>query len=86
MMVAVPADAPYIIPDKEPAVATEGLLLAQVPPVVVSVNVVDMPEHILVVVVVMGNMELVTATGVVTWQPVLLAVNVMTDEPTLTPV
>jgi hypothetical protein len=40
---------------------------------------VDRPEQILVAVVVMGKMELVTATVVVTWQPVLLAVNVMTD-------
>ena len=67
------------MPVEEPAVATEGLLLAQVPPAVVSVNMVDRPEQILVAVVVMGKMELVTATVVVTWQPVLLAVNVMTD-------
>ena len=82
----MPAAAPYIIPDIEPAVATEGLLLAQVPPAVVSVNMVDMPEQILVAVVVMGKMELVTATVVATWQPVLAAVNVITDDPTLTPV
>jgi hypothetical protein len=86
VIVAVPAAAPYIMPDKEPAVATEGLLLAQMPPAVVSVNVVDRPEQILVVVVVIGNIELVTETVVVTGQPVLAAVNVITDEPTLTPI
>ena len=55
------------------------------PPVVVSVNVMDVPEQMLVVVVVMGNVELVTETVVVTWQPVV-AVNVTAEDPVVTPV
>lgn len=45
----VPAPIPVTTPVDKPTVATAGLLLTQVPPVVVSLNVVLVPVHITVV-------------------------------------
>ena len=48
-MVAVPAPTPLTMPEEEPTVARNVLLLAQVPPVVASVSVVADPGQIVVV-------------------------------------
>jgi hypothetical protein len=42
-MVAAPADAPYKTPEVRPMDAVAGMLLAQVPPDVVSASVDELP-------------------------------------------
>ena len=46
MIIAVPADTPVSTPDELPIVATDSVPLVHVPPVIVSVNVIDIPTHI----------------------------------------
>jgi hypothetical protein len=67
--VAVPTEMPETVPLVAPAVATEVLLLLQVPPVVASLKTVDAPTHIIVVPVI-GNGLGPTVTVVVTMHPV----------------
>ena len=45
MIVAVPAATPFTIPEPAPAVATDPLLLLQVPPETASANVTADPTH-----------------------------------------
>ena len=45
MIVVVPANTPVTIPVEEPIVATVGVLLLHVPPVVASLNVVVEPSQ-----------------------------------------
>ena len=52
----VPIETPVTTPDNEPIVATNGLRLLQVPPVVVFVSVDVVPMHT-VVIPLMGLME-----------------------------
>ena len=49
LIVEVPAATPVTMPEEEPMVATEVLLLVHVPPLVASVSVVVWPVHTLVV-------------------------------------
>lgn len=46
-MITVPFDTPHITPLELPIVATAGLLLLHVPPVLVLVSVVQSPLHTL---------------------------------------
>jgi hypothetical protein len=68
-MIAVPADTPEIIPELEPAVATELLLLLHVPPVVASDKVMEWPVQIMEGPV-MADGEARTKTTVEVEQPV----------------
>ena len=64
-MVDVPADTPVTIPDAEPIVATAGVLLLQVPPVVVLDNVVVAPIHVVSVPVIGEEIAELTVTTLV---------------------
>jgi hypothetical protein len=44
-MVATPADTPETIPEDDPTVATDGVLLDHRPPLMVSVNVIVEPTQ-----------------------------------------
>ena len=70
VMVAVPA----LIPNTNPpdTVATDVLLLLQVPPAVASANVVLLPVQIVLVPVIAAMGFAFTVTGCVTEQPALL--------------
>jgi hypothetical protein len=67
-MVAVPADIPVTTPVVAPMVAIAGLLLLQVAPTVVVLNVVVLPTHTLVVPVI-GPGNGLTVTVAVVMQP-----------------
>jgi hypothetical protein len=75
---------PVMTPVAEPAVAMMGLLLLQVPPLVISVSVMDDPIHN-VDEPVMAEGGVFTVTVVLAKQPAVL-VNVMTDVPAVPPV
>ena len=45
MIVVVPTVIPEATPEEEPMVATAGVLLLQIPPVVASVSVITVPVH-----------------------------------------
>ena len=64
-MVDVPADTPVTIPDAEPIVATAGVLLLQVPPVVVLESVVVAPMHVVSVPVIGEEIAELTVTTLV---------------------
>ncbi len=64
-MVEVPAATPVTIPDAEPIVATAGVLLLQVPPVVVLDNVVVAPMHVVSVPVIGDEIAELTVTTLV---------------------
>ena len=69
-MVEVPADTPVTMPLAEPIVATAGVLLLQVPPVVVLERVVVAPMHVVSVPVIGEEIaELTVTTLVATAQP-----------------
>ena len=84
--VAVPAETPVTTPVLV-TVATAGLLLVQVPPLV-GESVVVAPTHILVVPVILTNGMALTVTGKVgaEIQPVTEFVNVNVADPAATPV
>jgi hypothetical protein len=64
----VPNDEPAITPVAEPADATTGLLLVQVPPVTASLNVVVVPIHTIDEPVIAGGSAL-TVIVLVTLHP-----------------
>lgn len=69
MIIAVPAVIPVVIPEVIPTVATDVLLLLQVPPVTASVNVDEEPAHMVVIpLIAVGAWSIVTI--VVEIQPV----------------
>ena len=61
-MVEVPADTPVTTPVDEPIVATAGVLLLQVPPVVLLVNVVIAPIQVVSVPVIGEDIAEFTVT------------------------
>jgi hypothetical protein len=60
---------PVTTPLPEPTVASDGLLLTQLPPVVASVSVVVKPRHMMPLPLMATGVAL-TVTGVVVKQPV----------------
>jgi len=68
VIVAVPAPAPFTIPVLEPTVATNVLLLLQVPPTVASVKADEVPVQ-MPVLPAMPAGRLLTVTTVVVVQP-----------------
>ncbi len=62
-MVALPAAIPFSVP-VEPTVATDVLLLLQLPPVVVLLSVVFVPSHIDNVPVISAGTALMVTTAV----------------------
>ncbi len=64
-MVEVPADTPVTTPVIEPMVATAGVLLLQVPPVVVFERVVVAPIHVVSVPVIGDEIAELTVTTLV---------------------
>jgi len=64
-MVAVPAATPHTVPVAEPAVATDVLLLLQVPPATASLRVVQEPAHMVSVPSMVEGVGVTVTTAVV---------------------
>jgi hypothetical protein len=83
VIIVVPIVMPHAVPEEEPIVATDVLLLVHMPPGTASVNAVQLPAHTPVAPV-MGDGEAKTVTVVVTVQPVDNEYEI-TEVPALTP-
>ena len=91
-MVAVPPATPYTVPVDALTVATEALLLVQVPPEAVLANTVVLPGHTVAVPVMAAGVALTvttvpTAPQEVVYEmvavPALTALTIPLDEPTV---
>jgi hypothetical protein len=87
-MSVVPAVSPHTTPDKEPTVATAGLLLLHVPPVIALVNVLHEPSHTCGVPVIGygARMMVTTFVAIHPVDKVYTIVTVSTELPVITPV
>ena len=86
MIVAVPLPIPETIPDKEPTVATELLLLVHVPPGAMLLSVIELPVHTVelpVIGAIAGIIVMVLVAGQV---PVIEIVAMPEDKPQTIPV
>lgn len=70
MIIATPTDTPVMIPDVSRVVATVGLLLLHVPPMVISANTVLEPMQVLSLPTIGAGVALIDTIVVAKPQPV----------------